>query len=221
MKRNLKPFSVEIKKSRVQGQRHQLPPRRLFEVVQVGAPKVFQTEMPPVADEQAAPRRILPSLIEPEWSKPEAVESARRKRPLGSKIKEDHMELDLTAIHPDEVKDAPSAASVISKVISPTDVAHVSEGDPTSADETGAQVLAGAKAKSREWRTKAPEAVEQAMASNGVAVVEQALEKGVIAPSPVEIVPQVSHRRLTKRQAAAAQLPRHERWKRRLHPASW
>ncbi|PVE21032.1 hypothetical protein DC522_28995 [Microvirga sp. KLBC 81] len=28
-------------------------------------------------------------------------------------------------------------------------------------------------------------------------------------------------RRLTERQAAAAQLPRQERWKRRLHPAAW
>jgi hypothetical protein len=28
-------------------------------------------------------------------------------------------------------------------------------------------------------------------------------------------------RRLTKRLAAAAQLPRHERWKGRLHPAVW
>jgi hypothetical protein len=127
MKRNLKPFSVEIKKSRVQDQRHQLPPRRLFETVHAKAPKIFPKEELQVADEPAAPQRILPCLIEPVWSHSEAAEPARRQRSSGSKARAGQVELDLNAITSEEVKSAPAEASVIREVMSQADAASVSE----------------------------------------------------------------------------------------------
>ena len=48
MKQNPKPFSVEIKKSRVQGQRNRLPPRRLFATAPAEATKTFLREEPQV-----------------------------------------------------------------------------------------------------------------------------------------------------------------------------
>jgi hypothetical protein len=46
MKRNTKPFSGEIKESRIQGQRSHLPPRRLFELTLVEATEILQKEEP-------------------------------------------------------------------------------------------------------------------------------------------------------------------------------
>jgi hypothetical protein len=105
MKRNSKPFSVEIKKSRVQGQRHYLPPRHLCVTVPVEATKGFQKGEPRVVPEPSAALRILPSIVEPFWSRSEPVAPVPRKRPSGE-ANRGQMELDLTAAASEDVKDA-------------------------------------------------------------------------------------------------------------------
>jgi hypothetical protein len=67
----------------------------------------------------------------------------------------------------------------------------------------------GVKAKSRK---KGSGTVEQEIASEPLPEVE--------TPAP-SVESTVAQCRMTKRLAAAAQLPRHERWKGRLHPAAW
>jgi hypothetical protein len=96
MKPNTKPFSVEIKKSRVQGQVHHLPPRRRFEPTPVEPSKFFQTEEPQATAVSAPARRILPSIVEWGWSSAEPVEPIRRER-SSEKNNQEQMELNLPA----------------------------------------------------------------------------------------------------------------------------
>ena len=74
MKRNTKPFSVEIKKPRVQSQHHHLPPKRLFELTSVEPAELVQKEEPQAPAELAPAPRILQSIVEPVWSSTEPVE---------------------------------------------------------------------------------------------------------------------------------------------------
>jgi hypothetical protein len=217
MKRNSKPFSVEIKKSRVQGQRHQLSPRRLLEVVPGETTQVFQNEEPQAGTEPAAAPRILPSILEPVWGTTEAVEPVRRKRASGSKAGQGQIELDLTMIAADGANDASAEAPVILEAVSQMD-ADVVEEAPTPIHEVQPYEIARAKVKSRK---KAPKMVEAAMASEPMSQPVQAPNSEAIELPPLESARRVSHHTLTERQAAAARLPRHERWKRRLPPAAW
>jgi hypothetical protein len=211
MKRNPKPFSVEIKNSRVQGQRSHLPPRRLFATDPVEAPKIFQKEEPQVVPEPVAAPRILPSIVEPAWSSAEPVETARRKRP-SVEANRGRMELNLDASASEDVADAPAAALVSDEAMSqaysalddPEDTGGVYPVQPAQGEGVGV--------KSRKPRKKASGAVEQEIASEPIPEAE------MLTP-PVES--KVAERRMTKRLSAAARLPRHERWKGRLHPAAW
>lgn len=221
MKRNLKPFAVEIKKSRVQGQGHRLPPRRLFEILPSETTKIVQKEEPQVTATPAVPRRILPSLVEPVYSNSDAVEPVRRKRTLGSKVKPQQIELDLSEIASNGLEDEPVEASVTASATAQTDVAPVHKERTTLDDEHEPKAPEGATTKSRKTRNNSPEAVEPTLAFEAAAEAEQAPGKMVVTPSRVETSTWTNHQRLAKRQAAAAELPRHERWKRRLHPASW
>src|SRR5690349_16429286 len=105
MNRNSKPFSVEIKKSRVPGQLSQLPPRRLFAPLPSDPAKALQEETPQAVDEPMAAPRILPSILAPAPDLSEPVSSVRRKR---SSIKSDRgqMAFDLNATVASEVGDA-------------------------------------------------------------------------------------------------------------------
>src|SRR5690349_15796014 len=96
MKRNTKPFSVEIKKSRVQGQIHQLPLRRLFEPTPVEPVKTFQEEEPQALSELAPAPRILPSIVESVWNSAEPVESVSP-GPSSKQGSRQQMELELLA----------------------------------------------------------------------------------------------------------------------------
>ncbi|MPR12610.1 hypothetical protein [Microvirga tunisiensis] len=216
MKRNPKPFSVEIKKSRGPNQRHQLLPRRLFEMVPVETTQVFQKEEPQAVAEPAAAPRILPSIVEPVWSNSEAVEPVRRRRRSGSKADQGQAELDRNPIA-DGTKDAPAETPMILEAVSQMDTVVVEEA-AAPVHEAQPQQTARAKAK---LRKKAAKMVRPAMASEPVSQPEQSSETEVIDPLPAERARTTHHLTPTKRQAAAAQLPRHERWKRRLHPAAW
>jgi hypothetical protein len=211
MKRNPKPFSVEIKNSRVQGQRSHLPPRRLFATDPAEATKVFQKDEPQVVPEPPAAPRILPSIVEPLWSSSEPAEPARRKRPAGE-ANRGQMELDLTAAASEDVKGAHVKASASAKAVPQTDNAPVDSEDPLPLHDVQPSQGDSVKAKSRKLQKKASGTVEPEIAS---------------APIPEEEMPapagksKATRRRIAKRLAAAAQLSRHERWKERLHPAAW
>jgi hypothetical protein len=219
MKRNLKPFTVEIKKSRVHSQNHQLPPKRLFATVRVEVPKTIRPEEPQAVAEQPAPRRILPSIVEPVWSRREPVEPVRRKQPSGSEAPQEQIEPDLEGLSSEPLQHAPAEAPVISKGMSRTDDPPVVEADVEPVHEVQIQDAETVKAKPRKARGPASEIIEQVVASGPMS--ESASAPEAADPSPVVTPRKLSHHGLTRRQAAAGRLPRHERWKRRLHPACW
>jgi hypothetical protein len=220
MKRNLKPFTVEIKKSRVPGQHHELPPRRLFATLQVEVPKSVRTEEPKAVAEQPAPRRILPSIVEPVWSRSEPVEPVRRKRPSGSKALQEQIELDLDTTASKPLQHAPAEMPVLSEGISQTDDPPVIEEDVEPVHEVQVQEAEPVTVKPRKSRRQASEVVEQVVAS-APASEPASSEMNAVGPLSVVTPRKLSHHGLTKRQATAGRLPRHERWKRRLHPACW
>lgn len=217
MKRQQTSFSVEIKKSRTQGQRQQLPPRRLFDIVlpaDEALPQIPRDEaVPEVAALPPAPR-ILPSVVEPMWSRSEPAEPVPFERSPGQTTR-DQMELDLGA-EAEDANEAPAEKPMHAEVALPTATATPIEPGATLTHDV--QPASGKRAKSheRKTRTKAPATVKPAQAPE----VEPTPHAAMIEPS-MEVPSQSNERRLTKRLVAAGQLPRSERWKRRLHPASW
>jgi hypothetical protein len=211
MKRHSKPFSVEIKKSRVQGQRAPLAPRHLFATTPAEVPKVFQRDEPRVVPEPSATPRILPSIAEPMWSSSEPVAPARRKLP-SVEANQGQTECNLTATASDDVKDAHAEAPASAKTIPQADNAPVDAEDALPVHDIQPAQGNGVKAKSRKPQKRAAETVEQEIESGPIPEAEM--------PTP-SMESKVAHRRRTKRLAAAAQLPRHERWKGRLHPTAW
>ena len=218
MKRQQTSFSVEIKKSRTQAQRQQLPPGRLFDVVppSAEAPQILQNEAVPNAAEATPAPRILPSIVEPMWSRSEAAEPARRTRSSGA-TKRGQMEFELSIVSEDE-KDAPADAPVHAEVDFPT-AAAVEKGATSTLDVQHASGES-AQSKARTVRKKVPAAVEPAQAPEPAPEVEPTWHAPMIEPSTT-VLSRSNECRLTKRLYAAGQLPRSERWKRRLHPASW
>jgi hypothetical protein len=212
MKRNPKPFSVEIKKSRVQSLSSQLPPRRLFETRPVDVTQVLQKEEPQSVAEPSPAPRILPSIVESVWSGSEPVEPIRHKR-SSVEINRGQMEFDLTATASGDVQHAFARAQATADAVTPTDVTPVIAEDAAPVHDVQFAQGESAKAKSRKPRKKVSQAVEPAMAFLPMQETED-------KPEPT-VTSKVVQRRLIKRLAAAAQLPRNERWKRRLHPTSW
>jgi hypothetical protein len=218
MKRKQKSFSVEIRKSRTQGQRHQLPPRRLFATPPDKASAFIQTAEPQVVGEPTAAPRILPSIIEPVTDNPKPIELVRRKRIVKSKDAEGQIELDLHADvtrNPEEVPETPSTL----EPGLPMDVAPTAEESiPPVPDVRVDDVGTGEKARTP--RKKLPRFVEQVEPTELASQPSPDPEADLLHLSAVVASSKAVPPRLTKRQAAADQLPRSERWKRRLHPAS-
>jgi hypothetical protein len=211
MKRNSKPFSVEIKNSRVQGQRSHVAPRRLFATTLAEATKVFQKVESQVVPEPSPVPRILPSIVEPLWSSSEPVEPARRKLP-SVEANRGQIEFNLTAAASEDVEDAQAEAPASAKAVPEVDNAPVDAEDALPVHDIQPAQDNGVKAKSRKPQKKASGTVEPEIASGPIPEAEM-LARAVEST--------VAQRRMTKRLAAAAQLPRHERWKGRLHPAAW
>ncbi|QRM35463.1 hypothetical protein [Microvirga sp. VF16] len=216
MKRPQQSFSVEIKKSRTQGQRPHLPPRRLFAVPLDETSAVIQTAEPQTATEPVTAPRILPSIVEPTWSRSVSAEPARRKGSSGETARE-QMKFDLSAASED-VNDEPAEPPVRAEadLLSATAVEKV----PTLTHDTQPASEKSATSQPRKVRKKTSAVVEPAQAPEPAPDVEPAPYAEMIEPS-MEVPSRSSERRLTKRLAAAGQLPRSERWKRRLHPATW
>jgi hypothetical protein len=220
MKRNPKPFSVEIKKSRGPNQHHQLLPRRLFETAPVDVTWVFQKEESQTAAVQPPVSRILPSIVEPVWSNSEPLEPVHRKH-SSVETNQGQMEFDLNASASSGVKDMLAEASKLAGAISQADVAPAFAEIAIPVHDDQPALDGSATTKSRTVRRKVPERVEPVMAFGSVSQPEQVPEAEVIEALPIEGPLTVPNRRQTKRQTAAAELPRHERWKRRLHAAAW
>ncbi|EIM24395.1 hypothetical protein [Microvirga lotononidis] len=212
MKRNIKTFSVEIKKSRVQGQHHHLPPKRLFELTSIEPAKIVQKEEPQAAVEPAPAPRILQSIVESVWNSPEPVEPVRRKR-SSVEIRREQMESDLTATAFEDAKTTHVGDQVSCGAVPQTDGALDDAEDPPPVHDVQAAQGEGVRAGSRKPRKKVPTVDEPKIACETMPEAELTIPSA----APSNAVP----RRLTKRQAAAAQFPRHERWKGRLHPAVW
>jgi hypothetical protein len=122
------------------------------------------------------------------------------------------MELDLTAAASENVKDAHAGAPARANNLPKADNAPVDTEDALPVHDVQPAQGNGMKAKSRKPRKKSSGTAEQEIASEPLPEVE--------TPAP-SVESKVAQRRITKRLAAAAQLPRHERWKGRLHPAAW
>jgi len=217
MKRNTKSFSVEIKKSRVQGQRPHLPPRRLFELTLVEATGIFQKEEPEAMAELPPAPRILPSIVEPLWGNSEPAEPVRRTHATMS-VNREQMELDLKASAFEDVEETLSDVPVITEAVPQVD--RATEQDAMSAHVVQPVQVELAKASARKPTRKASGVVEQLEYPQRAFDLEHPPEAELTLPS-APISPKAVKRGLTKRQAATIQLPRHERWKRRFHPASW
>jgi hypothetical protein len=127
MKRNPKPFAVEIKKSRVPGQPHHLLPRRLFEPAPAAATKIVSSEGPQAV--ATAEATAAPSIVEPVWSNLKPAEPIRRKRSSEVKPKDGQIALDLHGVITEAVTGGPERA--IRLEVSPVreNIMHV-ERDP-------------------------------------------------------------------------------------------
>jgi hypothetical protein len=122
------------------------------------------------------------------------------------------MELDLTAAASEDVKDAHAEAPPDAITVHQADNAPVDAEDALPVHDVQPAQGKGMKAKFRKPQKKAAGTVEQKIASGPI--TEAAMTASVVSSKAVQ-------RRITKRLAAAAQLPRHERWKGRLHPTAW
>jgi hypothetical protein len=216
MKRHPKPFSVEIKKSRTARQRDTLPPRPLFDAAPTNAAKIFESHKPQMVDELAAPR-ILPSIVAPVWSNSEAAEPVRHERAPGAKATQTQIAIDLLAVAADGVQDTPAEPSTISQsVLMPDAVVAKETAPPVPGDQSPETTSVKSRSRKKVAQTVAP-----TMTPERGLQPEYASEAEKIEPPLVERLRRTDHGKPTKRQVAATQLPRHERWKRRLHPAAW
>ena len=220
MKRNPKPFSVEIKKSRGPNQHHQLLPRRPFETTPVDVTRVFQKEETQTAAVPSPVPRILPSIVEPVWSNSDPLEPVHCKH-SSVEANRGQMEFDLNASASSDVKDMPAKASHLAGAISQADVAPAFAENAILVHDDQPAPDGSAKANSRKVRRKVPERVEPVMAFGSMSQPEQVPEAETIESLPTEGPLTVPNCRQARRRTAAAELPRHERWKRRLHAAAW
>jgi hypothetical protein len=220
MKRNPKPFAVEIKKSRVLGQPHHLAPRRLFVTAPAAVTKIVQAEEPQAMTEAMAAPRILPSIVEPVWSNPEPAEPVHRKRSSVVKPKEGQIELALHGTISVAVTDGLAEAAVIADGVLHA-VPAPAEADAAPVPDDQPATIAAPAAKPRTSKPKPPHRAEEGPSSEAKPDVEQRLTTDVREPAQMVELQKASRHRLTRRQAAAVGLPRSERWKRRLHPVAW
>jgi hypothetical protein len=213
MKRNIKPFSVEIKKPRVQSQRQQLPPRRLFELTSVEPAKTFQKEESQTAVELAPAPRILQSIVEPVWGSAEPVEPVGCK-PSPEQVSREPIELDLTVAS----SEGHSAMPIATEAASQADMADA--GADTLPNREAHPVLGESSKMERKPRKRKPGVVEPVMQPEPVLQSERMPEPVILEDSRPPSLDAIQRRR-AKRLAEAAHLSRSERWKRRLHPSSW
>jgi hypothetical protein len=221
MKRPQKSFSVEIKKSRIPEPRHHLPPRRLFAVPLDKTSASIQKTEPRVVIESVAAPRILPSIIEPAPGNPGPVEPVRRKRSTKSKADREQIELNLDADTEGETSEGSADTPSIPEAEPQTEVAPGAEENATPVHLAQLQGMESLKTNARERRTKPSKLAEPVEAPQPrIQPISVPNADGSIAASDIVTSSRAIPAKRTRHQAAA-QLPRSERWKRRLHPAAW
>jgi len=122
------------------------------------------------------------------------------------------MELNLNAGATWDMEDGPAEVPMVAKAVPQTDGALDDAENALPVHNIQSAQSGSMNARSPKSRKKASGTVEQGAAH------EPTPEAEIIASAAST---KVTQRRLTKRRAAATQLPRHERWKRRLRPAAW
>jgi hypothetical protein len=220
MKRQQKSFSVEIKKARTHGPRHHLPPRHLFATPPDEAKAFIRIAEPQGVGEATAVPRILPSIIEPVTGHPEPVEPVRRKRIATSKDANRQIELDLPADGSGNPTDVPETSSTLDPELQ-MDAATTADETRLPVPEVRADDSGTGETKARTRRKMLPEFIEPVETSAFASQLPSAPEANSLRVSAIVRSSTAVPSRLSRRQAAASQLPRSERWKRRLHPATW
>ena len=220
MKRQQKLFSVEIKKSRTPGPWHHLPPRRLFTTPPDVTSAFIRTAEPQDGSEAMAAPRILPSIIEPVPGNPEPVEPVRRKRMAKSKNAEGQIEFDLPADGAKDLEGLPKTLPTLDPRLQAdfarSEVESITPVPEVRVDDSGTSET---KAQTRPKKlSEFDEPVEASTLASQPSPVSEA--DSLRIPASVTSSKAIPTR-LSKRQSAADQLPRSERWKRRLHPATW
>ena len=130
------------------------------------------------------------------------------------------MEFSLNTIATEDANDAPDEDRMVPAARCHTDTS-LGEVTATPVNEVQAQEVGRTKAKARKPQKKVSETGVSGTVPQPMPQLETVPETHVVAPAPVTGSQRVDRRRITKRQAAAVQLRRNERWKRRLHPAAW
>jgi len=221
MKRTPKPFSVEIKKSRLQAERIQLPPKRLFGGHQADISKIFAKDVSQAAAEPSAPsRRILPSIIEPFSSGSEPVETVRQKR-SNAAIPQAQIDFDWPVTISATEEDGYTQASVKVEAASEVTAAAAIEEDVVPVRDVQSAERDSAPTTSQKARKKAYRLAESTVSFSSLSQPERPPTEEVAPWVSTERPFRTSNHRQIDRQAAAAQLPRQERWKRRLPTAAW
>ena len=216
MKRQQASFSVEIKKSRTQ--RQQLPPRPLFATPpDETLAFIRKAEPQPVAEPVVAPR-ILPSILAPVSNRSEPVEPVRSKRAVRSKAEQSQIQLDLYPDGARNLGNIPDTPSSLERGL-PMDIAPMAQEDMLPLLEVRIDDIGIGERKARVRRKKPSEFV--ALGQEADPASQPPAPADLLCSSVFATSPKAMPARLTKRHAAAAQLPRNERWKRRLHPATW
>ncbi|WP_262273570.1 hypothetical protein [Microvirga yunnanensis] len=181
---------------------------------------IQKTEPPKVVGPLAAPR-ILPSIVEAFPSNLESIEPMRRKRATRPKAGREQIELDLHAAAEGEAGEGSSPASLIAEAQPQTEVAPVAEKNAIPVQATQLQDTESQKTKARTRRTKPSELAEPVETpQTEIQAIPISDTDSLIAASDI-VKPSKAIPAKRTRHQAAAQLPRSERWKRRLHPAAW
>jgi hypothetical protein len=122
------------------------------------------------------------------------------------------MELNLNAGASEDMEDGPAEVPMVAKAVPQTDDARDDAENALPVHDVQSAQSGSMSARSPKSRKKTSGTVEQGIAPEPTPEAE-------ITASAAST--KATQRRLTKRLAAVAQLPRHERWKGRLHPAAW
>jgi hypothetical protein len=102
-----------------------------------------------------------------------------------------------------------------------TAAAPSAEEDAVLVPGTQSTNIVAPVAKPRKSRAKPLHRAEEDLSSEAMPDVAQRLTGEATEPAPTGASQMAGYHRFTRRQAAAAQLPRGEHWKRRLHLATW
>jgi hypothetical protein len=137
-----------------------------------------------------------------------------------SKDTEGQIELDLPADGAKDPEGVPETPSALESGLH-MDVALTEDETKPSTPEVPIDDNGTSEPKSRTRRKKRSEFVEPVETSVLASQPSPASEADSLRVPAIVTSSKALPSRLSKRQGAADQLPRSERWKRRLHPATW